>query len=184
MRDDLWGEVQLVGVTTDWFARRGNKYLRDGDIERAIAELEVSVSGEQKDAEVWLNYGTALLHAQRHADARKALERAVAETREDATKSEILRKRSTPEMRAKIHVNLGVAATKLGDLASAEQYLKEACTLHPTSFDANYNLAILYHSQGRVFDTINFLEKSQKIRPDPKISATLDVLYQQIGLPR
>jgi Flp pilus assembly protein TadD len=182
MRDDLWGEVQLLGVTVDWFAKRGNKYLRDGDFERAIPELEVAVSGEQKDPEVWLNYGTALLHAQRHADALQALERAVAETGKDLTKSEIIKKKMTPSMLGKIYTNLGVAATKLGDLESADQHLRKAWELDPRSFDAAYNLAILCYSRGRVFETISFLEKAQKIRPDPKVLQTLEALYQQTGI--
>ena len=85
-------------------------------------------------------------------------------------------------MMRKIYTNLGVAATKVGDLESADQHLREAWGLDSGSFDAAYNLAILCYSRGRVFETINFLEKAQQIRPDPKVLQTLEALYQQTGI--
>jgi len=181
MADPRWGEVQLTGATAHWFARRGNKYLQDGDIERAISELEIAVSGKQHDPEVWLNYGTALLHAEKFKEARAALETAVEECGDSDELSQEILKRITPEVRGKIHTNLGVAAAKLDDLSSAERHLTEAAKLDPTSFDAAFNLATVYYTQGRLIKAVKFLEKARDIRPEPKVVQALNALNMRLG---
>ena len=181
MADPRWGEVQLTGVTAHWFARRGNKYLQDGDIKRAISELKIAVSGEQHDPEVWLNYGTALLHAGKFEEARDALQRAVEECGDSDEVSQASLKRITPEVRGKIHTNLGVAATKLDDLPSAERHLTQAAKLDPASFDAAFNLATLYYTQGRLIKAVKYLEKARDIRPEPKVVQALNALNMRLG---
>ena len=46
---------------------------------------------------------------------------------------------------------------------------------------AAHNLAIVYYAQGRTRETIEFLEKSQALRPDPETLRMLETLYQLTG---
>lgn len=187
MQDPLWGELQKAGLTRRWFAKRGNKYLRDGDFGYAIAELEIAVAGEQNNPDVWLSYGTALLHAQRYDEARTALESGLAKTGENLDVPATTRtKVSQPNLRSsqkrkpiieKIHANLGVAATKMGDMELAAQHLEEAWRRNPAAHETARNLAIVYYAQGRLPETIDYLKKAHALRPDPEILRTLKTLY-------
>ena len=75
MRDPLWWDVLKLGVTAQRYAERGNLYLQQGDFKRAVSELEVAISGFDKDKHLWLNYGIALLLNKQYGEAAAVLER-------------------------------------------------------------------------------------------------------------
>jgi tetratricopeptide (TPR) repeat protein len=172
MPDPVWGELQLLGVSRGWYARRGNFYLLQGLLDRALAELEVAVENDQPDAEIWLNYGTALLRAERFADARAALEQALSRT-----------ERPDSEVRLKILLNLGVACSRLGEPAAATAHLSAAHRDYPDSIDAARNLAIAYHAQGRLREAAEALAAAGAIRPDAGAAQALAKLRREIVRP-
>lgn len=178
MADPFWADLQTQGLSRFWFERRGTKYLADGQIGPALQQLAVAVEGEQTNPEVWLNYGAVLLRAGSTDDAIEALERGLAFVNPDKRPAAGAEPR-LPQIQAKLHANLGVARTRLGDLAAAAGHLEQARALDPADFDAARNLAVVYNAQGRTSETIEALEAALAIRPDPAIQKTIATLRGQ-----
>ncbi len=76
LSDPLWWDVLRAGVTAPLHAERGRRYMTEGNYVDAVAEFEVLISPTQKDIDVWIDYGVSLLHLERYAQARAALEHA------------------------------------------------------------------------------------------------------------
>ena len=74
LSDPLWWDVLKAGVTASLYAERGRRYMSEGDYVRAVAEFTPLISQAQKDVEVWLDYGIALLHTKRYSEAFAVLE--------------------------------------------------------------------------------------------------------------
>ena len=74
LSDPLWWDVLRAGVTAPLHVERGRRYMSAGDYARAVAEFEPLISQAQKDVEVWLDYGIALLHTKRYSEAFAVLE--------------------------------------------------------------------------------------------------------------
>ena len=91
--DPLWWDVLQAGVTVPLYAERGRRYMSDGEYERAIAEFEPLLSQTQKDVEVWLDYGIALLRTERYSDALAVLESVQVLLRSDKA----VQKQKTPD---------------------------------------------------------------------------------------
>ena len=83
LSDPLWWDVLQAGVTASLYAERGRRYMSEGDYARAVAEFAPLISQAQKDVEVWLDYGIALLHTEKYSQALAALESAQALLRKD-----------------------------------------------------------------------------------------------------
>lgn len=93
--DPLWWEVLQAGVTAPLYAERGRHYMARGEYARAVAEFEPLISDTQKDIQVWFDYGIALLHTARHAEALAVLEQTLSLLHND---TEIQKERSTNEI--------------------------------------------------------------------------------------
>ncbi|MFQ5954489.1 MAG: tetratricopeptide repeat protein [Kiloniellales bacterium] len=178
MRDPLWVAVQWAGAARPWYAARGAIYLRERDFAQAVRELEVAVAGGEQDPEVWLNYGTALIGVGRDRDARAALQRALA-----ATRGGDFRDWVSPENLARLHTNLGAANVKVGDAAAAERHLRQALTLDPARLEAINNLAVLVHSQGRLTEAVELLQRARRLEPDATMLRMLAAILRQAGDP-
>ena len=74
LSDPLWWEVLQAGVTAPLYAERGRRYMSEGNYESAVAEFEPLISQTQRDVDVWLDYGIALLRTERYSEALAALE--------------------------------------------------------------------------------------------------------------
>ena len=74
LSDPLWSDVLQAGVTAPLHVARGRRYMAEGNYIDAVAEFEVLISRTQKDIDVWLNYCVSLLHIEKYAQARAALE--------------------------------------------------------------------------------------------------------------
>ncbi|MCG9130508.1 tetratricopeptide repeat protein [Candidatus Poribacteria bacterium] len=75
LSDPMWWDVLQAGVTTSLYAERGRRYMSKGDYVSAVAEFELLISDDQKDADLWLDYGIALLHTGKYSQALTVLER-------------------------------------------------------------------------------------------------------------
>jgi tetratricopeptide (TPR) repeat protein len=177
MDDPLWAQVQMAGMTRKWFAYRGRQFLEAQDYERAVTELAVAVSGEQKDPKVWYNYGAALVGAKWHEEAIAALKRALTENDGNHKTDEI----ASEELQAIIYNELGMAYAQRGNLELAEQYIQKALSHNPALFEAINNLVVLYRHQGQLADAVHFLQRTQEIHAVPKISRLLDELLREVG---
>ena len=83
LSDPLWWDVLRAGVTAPLYLERGRRYMSEGDYASAVAEFEPLISQAQKDVEVWLDYGIALLRTERYSEAFAVLERAQSLLRSD-----------------------------------------------------------------------------------------------------
>ena len=83
LSDPLWWDVLRAGVTAPLYAERGRRYMSEGDYASAVAEFAPIISQAQKDVNVWLDYGVALLHTEKYWEALAVLERAQALLRSD-----------------------------------------------------------------------------------------------------
>lgn len=177
-RDPLWAVVQWAGATRPWYAARGTIYLVERDFKRAARQLEVAVSGGAQDPELWLNYGTALIGIGRDRDGRPALERALAASRAGHN-----REWAGAQNLARLHTNLGAAYVKTGAPAAAERHLREALALNPAGLEAINNLAVLYHSKGRLGQAIELLQGARRLEPDAGMLRMLAAMLRQADDP-
>ena len=83
LSDPLWWDVLRAGVTAPLHLERGRRYMSAGDYASAVAEFEPLISQAQKDVEVRLDYGIALLRTERYSEAFAVLERAQSLLRSD-----------------------------------------------------------------------------------------------------
>ena len=103
LSDPLWWDVLRAGVTAPLYAERGRRYMSEGDYASAVAEFEPLISNGQKDVDLWLDYGIALLHTEAYNKAFAVLEGVQTRLRNDKdvqkkksqTRLPILRRRST-----------------------------------------------------------------------------------------
>ena len=75
LADPLWWDVLQAGVTAALYAERGRRYMSEGDYANAVSEFEPLISNDQKDVDLWLDYGIVLLHTGEYSQALAALER-------------------------------------------------------------------------------------------------------------
>ena len=83
LSDPLWWDVLQAGVTAPLYAERGRRYMSEGDYTSAVVEFETLISNDQKDVDLWLDYGIALLRTERYSDALAVLESAQVLLRRD-----------------------------------------------------------------------------------------------------
>ena len=83
LSDPLWWDVLRAGVTAPLYLERGRRYMSAGDYASAVAEFEPLISQAQKDVEVRLDYGIALLRTEKYSEAFAVLERAQSLLRSD-----------------------------------------------------------------------------------------------------
>ena len=140
LREPLWWEVLRAGVTAPLYAERGRRYLSEGDFASAAAEFEPLISHQQKDVEVWRDYGIALLHTERYNEAIAAFESAhvLLRSETDMTPAEIT------DLTAEIHYYLGRVYYQLGRNVTAIAAYQKALVLTPDTPALHRALAEVY----------------------------------------
>ena len=162
-----------ISSEENWSATRGYLFLQAGYLSHAIAQFEVTISEDEKSPNAWLGHGTTLLALKRYQDAITALERALNATRDEDYKYNI----SVKNM-GELYINLGIAYMRVSDVKSSEQYLKQALTLNPVPARAINALAVLYYSQGRLFDALTVLQS------EPEVQTNVKTLYMRAKILR
>ena len=178
MPDPLYKEVQKAGVSKFWFTRRGRQYFMAKDFERAVEELAVVATEDEKNPLIWYLYGVSLLGIERGKQAVAALERALSASRGNDHQND--------KDLLKIFNSLAIAHGRAGHPELAEQYLKKALALDPTSIRAMNNLAFYYAENERNLDeALNLARKAAEVGPEdgghPMSLDTLGWVYFKRG---
>lgn len=168
MDDPLWWEAVKVGVTAKRYAERGTRYMEMGDFKNAAAELAVAASSKPKDAEIWFNYGIALLSTNQYGKARKALEHALLIIDENDLEGGMSPK--TPDEIAFLEIqsnyNLGYVYERLGEKNKAIAAYKRAIELKPDFAHPHSGLGALYARTGKIREGIALCRKATQLAPD------------------
>ena len=178
MPDPLYKEVQKAGVSKFWFTRRGRQYFMAKDFERAVEELAVVATEDEKNPLIWYLYGVSLLGIERGKQAVAALERALSASRGNDHQND--------KDLLKIFNSLAIAHGRAGHPELAEQYLQKALALDPTSIRAMNNLAFYYAENERNLDeALNLARKAAEVGPEdgghPMSLDTLGWVYFKRG---
>ena len=172
--DPLWREAEAAGATSYWFSKRGERYLSQRNFEAALAEFSRLVHEGVTNPMHWCNYGSALLGVQRTEEAITALGKALQEARSPGNE----RKLTSLDM-IRIYHTLGQAKMHAGDLDQAEQLMGQALKLNPGIMEVVFNLALIYHFQGRLEEAILFLQNTAGVRTHPQTSRLLEELLRE-----
>ena len=197
LADPLWWEVLQAGVTAPLYAERGRRYISEGNFARAVAELEPLISHAQKDVEVWLDYGIALLHTERYSEALAALESTLVLLRSDKE----VRKQKKPDeivyLKAQSYGYIGQIYYETGRADAAIHTCQKAIQLchslvgesgvadgmhesrHVTFFANAYsNLAMVYEDTGQLEQAIVQYQKALELLPTkPSLHRELAGVY-------
>ena len=192
LSDPVWWEVLKAGVTAPLYAERGRRYMAAGDYARAVAEFEPLISDTQKDVEVWLDYGVALLHTARHNEAIGVFVRAESILSNDA---EIRKQRSAAEiayLKAQVYNYLGQLYYEAGRTDAAIHACRQALQFgqdkengkpqaqlnasdYATFFsNVHANLAMVYENTGQLEAAITHHQKALELMP-AKLSVHRDL---------
>ena len=181
MRDPLWWDVLKLGVTAQRYAERGNLYLQQGDFKRAVNELEIAISGLNKDPHLWLNYGIALLLNKQYNEAAAVLENTL--TVIDDTESTARNTTEIADLKVQSHYNLGLACYHDGKTGQAITAYQTAIQLEPNFADAYGGLGIIYWRSGDIDVAIRHCQKAIKIAPENiEFHKNLTQIYWQKGM--
>ncbi|RKU19300.1 hypothetical protein C6500_11410 [Candidatus Poribacteria bacterium] len=181
MHDPLWWNVLKLGVTAQRYAERGNRYLQQGDFKRAVSELEVAISGLNKDAHLWLNYGIALLLNKQYSEAVAVLENTLTVIRDTG----ITPRNPTEiaDLKVQSHYNLGLAYYQGGKIEKAIAAYQTAIQLEPNFADAYGGLGVIYRRTGDLDAAIRHCQKAIKIAPENiEFHQNLTQIYWQKGM--
>ena len=193
LSDPLWWDVLRAGVTTPLYVERGRRYMSAGDYASAVAEFEPLISRTQKDIEVWLDYGIALLHIDRYSEAIAALESAQVLLRSDA---EIQKEKKPDEiayLKAQIYYYIGQIYYETGRFDAAIRTCQKAIQLSQnlvgksgmhdverlTFFsNAHANLAMVYEGADQLEQAIVQYQKALELLPEkPSLHRDLAGVY-------
>ena len=192
LADPLWWDVLQAGVTAPLYAERGRRYMSEGDYTRAVAELETLISDEQKDIEVWFDYGVSLLYIARHREALSVLEHLLSLLDKDI---EIQKERSTDEiayLKAQAYNYIGQIYYETGQTAAAIRACRMALQfqknktdseshrqLNASDYDTFFsnvhaNLATVYENTGQLEKAIQHYQQALELQPS-KLSVHRDL---------
>jgi tetratricopeptide (TPR) repeat protein len=156
---------------------RANAYLRGGDAQKALDEVDVGIGKRPKDVSLHVMRGKALFELGRYADARAAYRAAIAASpTQDRSLSEAhlglamasLRENDTAEARrefealvklderdADARLNLARVCLQIGDRACALEQAEAAAHVRGSSEDVLFTL-------GRIYVVADKLDEAQK----------------------
>ena len=181
MHDPLWWDVLKLGVTAQRYAERGNIYLQQGDFKRAVGELEMAISGLNKDAHLWLNYGIAMLLNKQYSEAVAVLENTLIVIRDNENTAR--NPTELADLKVQNHYNLGLAYYQSGQIEKAIAAYQKAIQLEPNFADAYGGLGIIYWRSGNLDDAIRHCQKAIKIAPENiEFHKNLTRIYWQKGM--
>ena len=181
MHDPLWWDVLKLGVTAQRYAERGNRYLQQGDFKHAVSELEIAISGLDKDPHLWLNYGIARMLNKQHSEATAVLENTLTLIRD--TESTTRNPAEIADLKVQCHYNLGLAYYQGGSIEKAIAAYQTAIQLEPNFADAYGGLGIIYWRNGDLDAAIRHCQKAIKIAPENiEFHQNLTQIYWQKGM--
>ena len=181
MHDPLWWNVLKLGVTAQRYAERGNRYLQQGDFKRAVSELEVAISGLNKDAHLWLNYGIALLLNKQYSEAIAVLENTFTVIRDTENISQ--NPTEIADLKVQSYYNLGLAYYQDGKIEKAIAAYQTAIQLEPNFADAYGGLGVIYWRSGDIDAAIRHCQTAIKIAPENiEFHQNLTQIYWQKGM--
>ena len=184
LSDPLWWDVLQAGVTASLYAERGRRYMSEGDYASAVAEFAPLISQAQKDVEVWLDYGIALLHTEKYSQALAALESTQALLRRD----EDVQKQKKPDeiayLKAQVYSYIAQVYYETGRTDSAIHTAQKAIELlhnlveKPQAWDGisdsrhftflvnvYANLALVYEDTEQLEQAITQYQKALELLP-------------------
>ena len=180
MRDPLWWDVLKLGVTAQRYAERGNRYLQQGNFKRAVSELEVAITGLDKDSHLWLNYGIALLLNKQYSEAVAVLKNTLVVTRANENTSR--NPTEIADLKVQSHYNLGLAYYHNDQTEKAVAAYQKAIQLNPNFADAYGGLGVIYWRTGNLDAAIRHCQKAIKIAPENiEFHQNLTRIYWQKG---
>ena len=184
LKDPLWWEVLRAGVTAPLYAERGRRYLSAGNYSGAVAEFAQLISHAQKDVELWLDYGIALLHTERYSEAVAALESASTLLRSDADIQKEKKQEEIDYLAAQVYYYLGQIYYETGRTEAAihtcQKALQRSENLLPKSntsggqHNSHYftlfsnvhaNLAMVYTDTNQLDEAITEYRKALELLP-------------------
>lgn len=181
MRDPLWWDVLKLGVTAQRHAERGNRYLQQGNFKRAVSELEIAISGLDKDPHLWLNYGISLLLNKQYNEAAAVLENTL--TVISDTENTARNTTEIADLKVQSHYNLGLAYYHDGKIERAIATYQTAIQLEPNFADAYGGLGVIYWRNGDLDAAIRHCQKAIKIAPkNIEFHQNLTQIYWQKGM--
>ena len=126
-----------------------------GEMDEAIATFEYVTQQASEDTASLRVLGTLYLSEGRPAEAIPVFEKALVVAEKPWTLT-----------------NLGVAHTRVGDMAAAEQVYDRVVAIRPEHWQCHYNLGSLYWQQGRAAEARVAYERAIDLNPDD-----IDVRY-------
>ena len=170
----------------------GVLYAQQGDGEAALEWLGKAVAIESRNSPYRVNYGKALLHLGRAAEACDALERAASlnpgsaaayhelglarsqSGNPEGAEAAFLKALSLEPGSWELHNDLGLFLHRLGRDEEAAQALRSALDLEPRSVDALRNLGMVLRAQKRAAEAVEVYRAALALQP--KDHATLSNL--------
>ena len=163
LRDPLWWELVDVGITNRLFAQKLYLYIQSGQLERVITLLAARIpdpanwQGPEKNPEILLIYGIALVLAQKPSNSIPILEQVLSIPVNGQT--------DFRQLRLKSYYYLGQAHLQLGQFVKSEQAFQAAIQLDPTAAKNYAGLGDLYLKQEQLNDAITQYKRATELLP-------------------
>jgi tetratricopeptide (TPR) repeat protein len=150
----------------------GSVFFQRGYLDQAEASFNQALLEDPSSAEAYYGLGSIQLQEDNLPSARVSFQKAATL---DA---------SYPDTRANAWNNLGLLATREGQIDEAIRCLQKALRLNPDHFIALENLGSAYRQQKRWDDARRTLEDALRLRPqDPEANYSLAMVYAQTDQP-
>jgi tetratricopeptide (TPR) repeat protein len=167
--------LPIPGVIDTFEFRRnhlssGSVYYQRGYMDQAEASFQLALRDNPSSAEALFGLGSVYLKEDKTNESRASFERA---TRVQA---------NYPDTLANAWNNLGLIATREGNIAEAIPYFQAALKLNPDHLIALSNLGDAYRQQKNWDESRKVLEHAVALSPeDPEVLLSLGTLYGQIN---
>jgi tetratricopeptide (TPR) repeat protein len=146
----------------------GTAFYQRGYYDQALASFQAAMRDDPSSAEAHYSIGSVYLKQERIADARGSFERAVKLTA------------TYPDTAPSAWNDLGILATREGNINAAVADFQEAVRLSPDYWIALENLGNAYRQQKRWDDARGAFERAIAVRPQaPEAYSNLAIIYAQ-----
>lgn len=140
---------------------RANAYLRAGEAQKALEEIDRGIVGRPADVSLHIMRGKALFELERYDDARAAYESALAHGKSEE-----------PRSLSEAHLGLAAVATRKGDWQAARAQFETLVKVDDRDADAQLNLARVCLQQKELDCAVAHAEVAGRLRGDAE-----DVLF-------